>query len=199
MTMRKKSINDLDAQFGRIWQACIENCDCYQELYKQTDGRLEPWQYFQSTDNRLRSGVGLSEKDRRNDSRIVRVAAVARRYMDNLRRIGGFNDSTGYLATGDRMEAYQNFRDVKFPVERYMDKVVTGSGKMVKIKAVVECGSDGGFTAHSDSVPGVYANGKTKEEVCNEFIDMIQEQAEYMEQRTGESPVFKDAEVEFVF
>ena len=120
MTMRKKSINDLDAQFSRIWQACIESCDCYQELFKQTDGRLEPWQYFQTTDNRLRSGVGLSDKDRRNDSRIVRVADVARRYMNNLRRIGGFNDSTGYLATGERMEAYQKFRDLKFPVDRYM-------------------------------------------------------------------------------
>ena len=67
------------------------------------------------------------------------------------------------------------------------------------IEAVIEKASDGGFTAFSDSVPGVYANGLTEEEVKQEFMEMMQEQAEYMEERTGEAPAWKDAKVEFVY
>ena len=67
------------------------------------------------------------------------------------------------------------------------------------IKAVIERGEDGGFTAFSDEVPGVYANGETEEEVRSEFLEMMAEQAEYMEERTGEAPAFKGASVEFTF
>ena len=68
-----------------------------------------------------------------------------------------------------------------------------------KIKAVIELGEDGGFTAFSDAVPGVYANGLSEEEVRSEFISMMEEQAEYIEQRTGKAPDFKGAEVEFTY
>ena len=66
------------------------------------------------------------------------------------------------------------------------------------IKAVIEHGEDG-FTAYSESVPGVYANGMDEEEVRNEFIDMMNEQAEFMESRMGKAPDFKGAEVEFTY
>lgn len=68
-----------------------------------------------------------------------------------------------------------------------------------RIRAMIEQGADGGFTAWSDEVPGVYANGLTEEEVRREFLEMMEEQAEYMEESTGEAPPFKGAEVEFVF
>ena len=64
---------------------------------------------------------------------------------------------------------------------------------------MIEQGTDGGFTAWSEQVPGVYANGLTEEEVRREFIEMMEEQAEYMEQRTGEAPVWKGADVDFQF
>lgn len=67
------------------------------------------------------------------------------------------------------------------------------------IKAVIERGEDGGFTAYSDAVPGVYANGESEEEVRSEFLSMMKEQAEYMEERTGSEPDFKGADVEFTF
>lgn len=67
------------------------------------------------------------------------------------------------------------------------------------ITALIERGKDSEFTAFSYLVPGVYANGDSEEEVRSEFMEMMQEQAEYMEQRTGIPPIFKDAKVEFTF
>lgn len=71
--------------------------------------------------------------------------------------------------------------------------------KQKTIKAIIERGEDGGFTAFSDSVPGVYANGLSEDEVRSEFLSMMEEQAAYMEGRTGEAPDFKGASVEFTY
>ena len=67
------------------------------------------------------------------------------------------------------------------------------------IKAILERGEDGGFVAYSNSVPGVYANGQTEEEVKEEFVLMMEEQAEFMKERTGELPEFAGAKVEFTY
>ncbi len=67
------------------------------------------------------------------------------------------------------------------------------------IQAVIERADDGGFTAYSDSVPGVYANGLSEEEVRTEFLDMMKEQADFVAERTGERPSWADAEVQFTF
>lgn len=67
------------------------------------------------------------------------------------------------------------------------------------IETVIEKCSDGGFTAFSDSVPGVYASGMTEEEVRQEFLDMMEEQAGYIEETTGKAPAWKGAKVEFVY
>lgn len=67
------------------------------------------------------------------------------------------------------------------------------------IQAVIERAEDGGFTAYSDVIPGVYANGLTEEEVRTEFLDMMKEQADFIEERTGERPSWADAEVQFTF
>ena len=63
------------------------------------------------------------------------------------------------------------------------------------IKAIIERGEDG----FSESVPGVYANGLTEEEVRREFLEMMEEQAAFMEGRTGKAPDFKGASVEFTY
>ena len=65
------------------------------------------------------------------------------------------------------------------------------------IKAVIECGEDGGFTAFSNELPGVYANGESEDEVRNEFVAMMEEQAEYVTEHTGKEPYYKGASVEF--
>lgn len=67
------------------------------------------------------------------------------------------------------------------------------------IQAVIERAEDGGFTAYSDVIPGVYANGLTEEEVRTEFLDMMKEQADFIEERTDERPSWADAEVQFTF
>ena len=67
------------------------------------------------------------------------------------------------------------------------------------IQAVIERAEDGGFAAYSDSVPGVYANGQTEDEVRAEFLDMMKEQADFIAERTGERPSWADAEVQFTF
>lgn len=67
------------------------------------------------------------------------------------------------------------------------------------IQAVIERAEDGGFTAYSDVIPGVYANGLTEEEVRTEFLDMMKEQADFIEECTGERPSWADAEVQFTF
>ncbi len=65
------------------------------------------------------------------------------------------------------------------------------------IKAVIERVEDGGFIAYSEAVPGVYANGESEDEVRTEFLSMMKEQAEYMEERISSEPDFKGANVEF--
>ena len=67
------------------------------------------------------------------------------------------------------------------------------------IKAIIETGENGGFTAFSESVPGVYANGLTESEVREEFLSMMQEQAEDIEEMSGERPAWADAEVQFSY
>lgn len=54
---------------------------------------------------------------------------------------------------------------------------------MNTITVIIERGADGGFTAYSEQVPGVYANGLTEDEVRQEFAEMMSEQAAYMEER----------------
>lgn len=68
----------------------------------------------------------------------------------------------------------------------------------MKITVTICRTSEGCFTASSDSVPGVYANGKTEDEVRAEFLDMMKEQADFMAERTGECPSWADAEVQFL-
>ena len=71
--------------------------------------------------------------------------------------------------------------------------------KQNMIQAIIDRGEDGGFTAFSESVPGVYANGLTEEEVRAEFLQMMQEQADYIMESTGQRPEWADADVHFIY
>lgn len=61
---------------------------------------------------------------------------------------------------------------------------------MSKITAIIERASDGGFTVYSSSVKGVYAPAPTEDEAKAEFEEMLIEQAEDIEERSGEPPVW---------
>lgn len=65
-----------------------------------------------------------------------------------------------------------------------------------KITAVIERGADGGF-AITASVPGLIGSGLTEEEARADFGQVMEEQAEYYEQRHGHAPQWADAEVEY--
>lgn len=67
------------------------------------------------------------------------------------------------------------------------------------IKAVIEVASDGGYSAFSPSIPGVYANGLTETEAKREFLEMMEEQAEYQTEQTGSRPAWADAQVQFTY
>lgn len=61
---------------------------------------------------------------------------------------------------------------------------------MSNITAIIERASDGGFTVYSPSVKGVYAPAPTEAEAKAEFEEMLEEQAEDIQERTGEMPAW---------
>lgn len=67
------------------------------------------------------------------------------------------------------------------------------------IDVIIEVASDGGYSAFSDDVPMVYANGLTETEAKREFLEMMEEQAGYATDSRGERPWWADAQVRFVY
>jgi len=65
-----------------------------------------------------------------------------------------------------------------------------------KLTAIIERGADGGF-AVTASVPGIIGSGLTEEEAKADFMEVVEEQAEYYEERHGKTPWWAGAEVEF--
>lgn len=73
---------------------------------------------------------------------------------------------------------------------------------MSKITAIIERASDGGVTVSAPSVKGVYAPAPTEAEAKEEFIEMLHEQAEYIQERTGNLPDWYDNgnfEIEYTY
>ncbi len=68
---------------------------------------------------------------------------------------------------------------------------------MEKLKAIIERGADGGFAIRCESVPGLIGSGLTEEEARADFLEVMQEQAEYYAECHGEAPQWQNAEVEF--
>lgn len=56
------------------------------------------------------------------------------------------------------------------------------------LTAIIERACDGGFTIHAPKVEGVYAPAPTEQEAKEEFVEMLQEQAEDAFDRNGVYP-----------
>jgi len=68
---------------------------------------------------------------------------------------------------------------------------------MSKITAIIERGTDGGFSIFTDDVSGLVGTGMTEAEARQDFLEVREEQAEYQAERFGAKPEWHDAEVEF--
>lgn len=59
-----------------------------------------------------------------------------------------------------------------------------------KIKAIIEKANDGGISIYSEDVNGAYGFGLTEQEAKNDFLSVLEEQAEYYKEKHGEFPVW---------
>lgn len=72
---------------------------------------------------------------------------------------------------------------------------------MKKIKAIIEKANDGGISIYSEDVSGAYGFGLTEQEAKDDFISVLEEQAEYYKERHGEFPSWYKSgySVEYVY
>ena len=61
---------------------------------------------------------------------------------------------------------------------------------MKKIVAIIEKDEDAGYSIYAANDFPLFASGMTEQEAKDEFSNFVQEQAEYMKERTGEYPVW---------
>ena len=59
---------------------------------------------------------------------------------------------------------------------------------MKTIQAIIEKADDGGISVYSENVNGAYGFGLTEQEAKEDFISVLEEQAEYYRERHGEFP-----------
>ena len=64
---------------------------------------------------------------------------------------------------------------------------------MKKIKAIIEKANEGGISIYSEDVKGAYGFGLTEREAKDDFISVLEEQAEYYKERHGELPAWYKA------
>ncbi len=72
---------------------------------------------------------------------------------------------------------------------------------MKKIKAIIEKANDGGISIYSEDVSGAYGFGLTEQEAKDDFVSVLEEQAEYYKERHGEFPSWYKSgySVEYVY
>ena len=61
---------------------------------------------------------------------------------------------------------------------------------MKKIKAIIEKANDGGISIYSEDVNGTYGFGLTEQEAKDDFMSVLEEQAEYYNERHGDFPMW---------
>lgn len=61
---------------------------------------------------------------------------------------------------------------------------------MKTVKAIIEKANDGGISVYSEDVNGAYGFGLTEQEAKNDFISVLEEQAEYYKEKHGEFPAW---------
>lgn len=59
---------------------------------------------------------------------------------------------------------------------------------MERIKAIIEKAVDGGISIYSEDVDGAYGYGLTEQEAKDDFVSVLEEQAEYYREKHGELP-----------
>ena len=62
---------------------------------------------------------------------------------------------------------------------------------MKKINAIIERSDSGGISIYSDDVNGAYGFGLTEEEARDDFLSVLEEQAEYYKEIHGDYPSWK--------
>lgn len=72
---------------------------------------------------------------------------------------------------------------------------------MKKIKAIIEKANDGGISIYSEDVSGAYGFGLTEQDAKDDFVSVLEEQAEYYKERHGEFPSWYKSgySVEYVY
>lgn len=59
---------------------------------------------------------------------------------------------------------------------------------MKKIKAIIEKAEDGGISIYSEDVNGAFGYGLNEQEAKEDFVSVLEEQAEYYKERHGSLP-----------
>lgn len=59
---------------------------------------------------------------------------------------------------------------------------------MKKIQAIIEKADDGGISVYSEDVNGAYGIGLTEQEAKDDFVSVLEEQAEFYKERHGNFP-----------
>lgn len=70
-----------------------------------------------------------------------------------------------------------------------------------KLIAVIEKATDGGFSIYAKDVDGAFGYGLTEEEARQDFVEVLEEQADYYKERHGEFPQWysEGMEVEYQY
>lgn len=70
---------------------------------------------------------------------------------------------------------------------------------MERIVAIIEKGSDGGYSIHAGGGIPLFSNGLTEKEAKGEFERLIPEQAEYIKEKTGKYPSWYNGNYEIEY
>ncbi|MDL2221706.1 hypothetical protein LJC35_04050 [Parabacteroides sp. OttesenSCG-928-N08] len=61
---------------------------------------------------------------------------------------------------------------------------------MNRIKTIIEQASDGSYAIRSEEVDGAFGFGLTEQEAREEFLEVLEELADYYKERRGEYPAW---------
>lgn len=68
---------------------------------------------------------------------------------------------------------------------------------MKRLEAIIERGNDGGFAIYSPTVDGLFGSALTEDEAKADFLSVMDEQAEFYEEKKGVKPSWANADVDF--
>ena len=65
----------------------------------------------------------------------------------------------------------------------------------MKVKAIIEKGLDGFFSIYTEQIAGAVGSGKTETEAKADFLEVLEEQADFYKERKGCYPAWYDGEL----